>query len=595
MKIKQCGALATVLIAIGLANGASAQPGGPPAGNDNAAKPLGEPVLEAPTLHSLGAYWIIGGDDNQNARVELDYRKAGAAQWRKAPPLFRVEKGANRLPKWESRVKVQAAAWLFAGSAVLLEPDTDYELRLRLSDPDGGQAEKTLKAPTGREPVAPANAPRYHVAPGTGGGAGTPSDPFRGLAAAQAKARPGDLFLVHGGVYPGTFSINKNGEPGQPIIWRGADDGEAVLDGQGNTGRVVDAAGAHDVWFEKLSFRNATWGLVGNEGARLVVRRCHFYGVKNGFTATRNGNATLSGFFIADNLLEGPFPWPNPVKGASLEEYRGIQISGTGHDVCYNRVRNFKDGIDTFPSPVCAAIDIHHNEVSECLDDGIEMDGSERNTRCFLNRLTDVFQGISTQPVHGGPVFIFRNAVFNIDVEPVKLHNSPSGVLLFHNTFVKHDEPLLLWTRERVRHCVSRNNLFIGAGGRFAFDCEPPMTNCDFDYDGFGGGPWNFFLKWNGARYKTLAEAREKRAPVYQHAVLVDAGTVFANGATPPGEWTARFDCATIDLRLKEGTAAVDAGEVLPGFNDDYQGQAPDLGAYELGSPLPQYGPRPEK
>ncbi len=79
------------------------------------------------------------------------------------------------------------------------------------------------------------------------------------------------------------------------------------------------------------------------------------------------------------------------------------------------------------------------------------------------------------------------------------------------------------------------------------------------------------------------------------HAVLVDAGTVFANGATPPGEWTARFDCATIDLRLKEGTAAVDAGEVLPGFNDDYQGQAPDLGAYELGSPLPQYGPRPEK
>ena len=56
-----------------------------------------------------------------------------------------------------------------------------------------------------------------------------------------------------------------------------------------------------------------------------------------------------------------------------------------------------------------------------------------------------------------------------------------------------------------------------------------------------------------------------------------------------------KFDCAAVDLRLREGTAAIDAGEVLPGFNDSYTGKAPDLGAYELGSLLPQYGPRPEK
>jgi hypothetical protein len=39
----------------------------------------------------------------------------------------------------------------------------------------------------------------------------------------------------------------------------------------------------------------------------------------------------------------------------------------------------------------------------------------------------------------------------------------------------------------------------------------------------------------------------------------------------------------------------VDAGEVLPGFNDGFTGKAPDIGAYELGQELPQYGPRPEK
>ena len=563
-------------------------------GNDPTATPLGEPVLEAPTLHSLGVYWIVNGDDNQNATVGFDYRKGGTSDWKKAMPLFRVERGANRRVMGGSRVKVPADAWLFAGSAVLLEPDTEYELRLKLSDPDGGAMERILKAHTRAEPIAPANAPQFHVVPGNGGGTGTASDPYRGLSEAQAKAKPGDIFLLHGGVYAGRFTVTQNGQPGQPIVWRGAGDGEAILDGHGTTGPVVDAYGARDVWFESLSIRNGTWGLAANDAERIVIRRCHFSDVKNGITATRNDRGTLGGFFISDNLLEGPFPWPSPVKGATVEEDRGIQISGTGQDVCYNRVRNFKDGIDTFRSPVCTAIDIHHNEISECLDDGCEMDDSERNTRCFLNRFTDVFQGLSVQPVHGGPVYVFRNAVFNIDVEPVKLHNSPSGVLLFHNTFVKKGEPLLLYTSAAVHHCVSRNNLFIGTTGNYAYECDAPMVNCDSDYDGFGGGPWKLFLKWNRVRYKTLADVK-KHAPVYRHAVRVNAATVFASGLTSPEDWTMKFTPAAVDLRLKKDSAAVDAGEVLPGFNDGYTGQAPDLGAYEWGRPLPHYGPRGAK
>jgi hypothetical protein len=37
----------------------------------------------------------------------------------------------------------------------------------------------------------------------------------------------------------------------------------------------------------------------------------------------------------------------------------------------------------------------------------------------------------------------------------------------------------------------------------------------------------------------------------------------------------------------------VDAGVVLPNFNDGFTGKAPDLGCCELGQPLPHYGPRP--
>ncbi len=147
------------------------------------------------------------------------------------------------------------------------------------------------------------------------------------------------------------------------------------------------------MWFEGLTIRRAAWGLVAHVSQRLVVRRCHFHDVKRGITATRNTDGRLGGLFVADNLLEGPFAWSDTPHGARVEENRGIEISGAGNVICYNRVRGFKDGIDMFPSVRCVACDVHNNEVSECLDDGCEMDGSERNCRCFLNRFTNVLPG----------------------------------------------------------------------------------------------------------------------------------------------------------------------------------------------------------
>jgi hypothetical protein len=48
-----------------------------------------------------------------------------------------------------------------------------------------------------------------------------------------------------------------------------------------------------------------------------------------------------------------------------------------------------------------------------------------------------------------------------------------------------------------------------------------------------------------------------------------------------------------MDFRLKPNSAAVDAGCILPDVNDGFIGKAPDLGALEVGQPVPIYGPRP--
>ena len=54
----------------------------------------GEPVLEPPTLHSLACYWIVSGDANRDARVEIACSREGRGAWRKARPLPGGARGA---------------------------------------------------------------------------------------------------------------------------------------------------------------------------------------------------------------------------------------------------------------------------------------------------------------------------------------------------------------------------------------------------------------------------------------------------------------------------------------------------------------------
>jgi hypothetical protein len=73
--------------------------------------------------------------------------------------------------------------------------------------------------------------------------------------------------------------------------------------------------------------------------------------------------------------------------------------------------------------------------------------------------------------------------------------------------------------------------------------------------------------------------------------VLLAPGT-FASGLTAPPSYTVTM--APADVALASGSAAVDAGAVLPNLDDGFTGVAPDLGAWELGCPVPLYGVRPE-
>src|SRR6185503_17238189 len=117
-------------------------------------------------LINLGFEWLIEGDANRNAAVDVSYRKVGEATWKKGMPLLRLQNERVIQPNVFNLVLPN----MFAGSILDLEPDTAYETRLVMTDPDGisgpaANATKTITVRTRPEPKPATGGKTYHVYP----------------------------------------------------------------------------------------------------------------------------------------------------------------------------------------------------------------------------------------------------------------------------------------------------------------------------------------------------------------------------------------------------------------------------------------------
>ena len=553
----------------------------------SSASTAGPLTVDPPTLHCIGVRWVVSGDANNNAAVRIEFRRTGKSGWRRGMDLFRVETAAMR---GES---LSRGAQLFAGSVFDLIEDAEYELRLTLSDPDGGGDTRRLKARTWAEPRPPAPRRVLHVGPGAAPGDGTRRRPFGGIARANKAARPGDLILVHAGVYPGQVAFTRSGTADAPIVWRGAGDGEGVFEGP--PGRCcAHASGLKHVFFERLAFRKCERAMSLQDSSYVTVRRCRFTDLGSGIGA----GGRQERLFIADCVFKGRRTWPRQGNDSKMGEHRGVELSGIGHVIAYNRISGFRDGVDTRPGFPVRGIDIHNNDISECTDDGIELDYSQSNCGAVRNRITNCFMGVSFQPSLGGPNYAIRNAMYNLGLETFKLHVSPpgrisSGGVLLHNTAVRTGAPLRVWAGGTpVHHYFLRNNLFVARNADRAMDMQCRADFPDWDYDLYAGGPFRIFAKYRERVYATR-EAFAKATGQEAHGTVTPAVKgLFASKVLPPTGRNRQFLPAVNDLRLAPGSEAVDKGQALPNVNDGFKGRAPDVGAFELGEPLPQYGPR---
>src|SRR6202171_4306829 len=393
------------------------------AANENKTKP-GEFIIDHPTLINLGFEWLIQGDDNRNAQVEVSYRKQGETQWKQGLPFLRLQ--GERIYQNQGVFDVVSPN-MFAGSILDLEPDTAYEARFVMSEPDGflGQngktVTKTVTVRTRPEPNPYSGGRVFHVYPT--GYKGAKIEPafdavmcaynyYCGggdtVTAGRPRVKPGDIILVHAGLYKyhpefytgdrtinattpfeGTYYLTASGTPERPIVIKGAGDGEVIFDGNGNF-NLFNVKAANYNYFEGVTIRNtdiAIWAgtqfIAGSKG--LTVKKCRFENVNIGIFTNYSGS---SDFYIADSYFIGRDD-PNHLLGwignfwaqfdgvdgqkfpPVLASYTAVRLYGPGHVVAYNYVANDHDGsdIETYGNPDGShAIDGPHYPPREYFD-----------------------------------------------------------------------------------------------------------------------------------------------------------------------------------------------------------------------------------
>jgi hypothetical protein len=270
-------------------------------------------------------------------------------------------------------------------------------------------------------------------------------------------------------------------------------------------------------------------------------------------------------------------------------------------------------------SPI--AIDFYNNFISSVSDNCIETDCATHNIRVLRNLcINHAHASLSSQPVYGGPAYFIRNIVYHAPERgAIKFYGNPAGMIIYHNTLFTEVNVGQARVNTGSSNMHFRNNLILG---------ENPLIHINYDPDDFKG---IFFMDtytsyttsdYNGFRpnegvdiqfiwkspaagalrdytnprevrsFKTLEELCRATGQEC-HGIMVDYDMFQNVKKADLIDFAKIYTVEDLDFRLKQNAAAVDAGCILPNVNDGFVGKAPDLGALEVGQPLPIYGPRP--
>jgi hypothetical protein len=343
------------------------------------------------------------------------------------------------------------------------------------------------------------------------------------------------------------------------------------------------------IWIEgfEIRFYGTTTngcGVCTTNASHIVIRRNKIHNMQLGIFINWNGTTDQGNDTrIEQNEVYDPFvdEWPWTAVKGSFMEGTGIIIRGhIGAIVRDNNVHNFFNGIYTGSSgalenpELAFDADIYRNYIHHISDDALEPEGACINHRFRNNTIDRSFIGVSLAPITQGPTWVLRSTFTSFTGRGVKLANNSDGIVLIYQntgwTSASSINGMDLITP--VHNIVMRNNIFQSTGYSFA-EGSTGSTGNDWNHNNWytTRGSTGPHFKWENINYSTISS-------------LCNATGLECNGYEDPPGFT---NPAGGDFTLLPSSPNINRGVVIPGINDDFTGNAPDVGAHEFASDPP--------
>jgi hypothetical protein len=518
------------------------------------------------TFECAGIYWKTSKEGSCSIR----YRKAGDGPWTEGLELVYDSRDGE-----------------YRGSVVSLKPGTQYEAEL--SD-DRNRAKILFQTRSDKFPV-------------------------------------GKTTVIPEGVSDKPIVITESGTPDAYHLVTVPAGSKSVINlkNSANCGIEINA---DYVIVRGIEIRNASVNgiLIRKNRHDIVIEQCHitFWGRIGGPETYGNlsgdcdsgiySEPGTSNLTIQRNLIEDPRGASNDWETGHPAGPQGISIfqSNGGNVIRYNDIvstedHGFNDGIGggsnfSFTGNMNRDSDIYGNIIRSVWDDAIESEGANMNVRIWANYAHFYYNGVATAATSKGPVYIFRN-VFG--ESRIGHRNSTGGSFIktgerepyaggrrfiFHNTLLQPNGVLNAFSGHVNPDCITRNNIF-DVPGRLATDTGKEPAS-DYDYDYFSGvARGNTAREEHGIKFSATPSGTRFFTQSY-NLEFYPASTVNAiKWGTQPYVFGERNVTLT-DPVVWIKNPLIDSGSIIHGFNDNFKGTAPDLGAFEVGAPPLQFGRR---
>jgi hypothetical protein len=376
-----------------------------------------------------------------------------------------------------------------------------------------------------------------------------------------------------------------------------------------------------------LTLRNSAYGVLIKRSTGSVVERCTIspadYGVELGTGADRC-TVRFNRISLAPYYKTGPRPWKKEswdvwqsVKSGGFYDRFGIGItrSAGGHEIHDNLIFDHWDGIDDHGNPPWGpqshpptentGLRVHHNLISNLIDDGIETMGAGIDGRWHDNIIERTQCAVRIKAPQTGPLYIYRN-LFWENLEDLRNWGQdaqfyPEAVVwVYHNTSTADSAVTMNYGKITGPVITPNyhylNNLFWCRQWVGDYQTKWPLPDWEADHNVFVRVTAEHPRPWDKSTTETAKPAPSETAWLAGRQLATAAGrelhSLWVESGAPGFS-----DASLHDLSLSSNSPARRRGTdlsrssnpSLPGCEPGYfKGDAPDAGALQAGEPMPR-------